>query len=604
MPGYEGFPIYDFKSGLEIDKESWLLPKDAFKKLKNAFVQRGVLQKRKGYSVWGRFVNAKTAEALGTTVDLQLTYNGTLANGPLRPGDLTILTSGGGETFNDNGNGTLTGTGTPAGSGTINYTTKVWSITYGSNPGAGKSITANYDYFPNLPIMGITTYYTDAGSSHLLVFNTKRVNKYDPVTFKLEDIVGSDIFTGSDSDFFWFENWMDRLFITNNVDRVKIYNGSTIENLLIDYDGDEANDVDTCLLIFSYKGHLVLLRTTEKGIHAPHKARSSVANSYTNWKESEGGAYVNCPSIDWIMGGDFIGDDLIVTMERSIWALKYIGDPNLPFRWESVKSTEGNYATHSLAAFTDELIFLGPVQLIATDGLDVYGIDQKIPDFTLNFDNEGFKYCNATVIEELRQYLLSYPSIGASHSDHILILNYEEKTFANFAMPIHCFGYYQQGEDLTWDDVESTWDEIEWSWDEKALQAGYPITLGGSYDGYIFKMNDGGSDNGANIELDIESGHWNPYVEQGRQARLGWIDFLVDRDPNVLADIEFFLDHRTTPYQTKSLVCDGEGDKVWKRIYSGAIGSFHRIRFHHNAIAQTLKVHAVVPYFKSEGAII
>ncbi|MFZ2097192.1 MAG: hypothetical protein WAV05_11205, partial [Anaerolineales bacterium] len=465
----------------------------------------------------------------------------TLANIPLRPGDLVISTSDDGEEFTDNGDGTLTGD--DGGSGTIDYLTGEWSITYGSNPGTGHSITADYDYYPGLPIMGIVTFYTDAGSSQFLVFNTRRVNKYDPLTGKLEDIVGSDIFTGVDSDFFWFENWKDRLFITNNVDRVKIYDGTTFSDLDMDYDGDSNNDVDTCLLIFSYKGHLVLLRTTEKGYHAPHTARWSVANSYTNWKESEGGGYVNCPSLDWIMGGDFIGDDLIATMERSIWALKYTGDVNLPFKWENVKSTEGNYSTHSLAAFSDELIFLGPVNLVATDGLDVYGIDEKIPDFTLNFNQEGFKYCYGCVIEELRQYILSYPSMDAEISDSLLMMNYEEQTWADFKLPMHCFGYFNQMEDLTWDDVELTWDEIEWSWDEKELQAGYPITLGGSHDGVIYKMNDGGSDKGDPIDLDIESGHWNPYVDKGRKARLGWIDFLVERDPNISVDIEFYLDH-------------------------------------------------------------
>jgi hypothetical protein len=599
---YESFPIYDFKSGLHLDKEPWLIPKDAFSSLKNAFIYKGVLQKRKGYSEWARFVHAIDDENLGNTVNEQLTYSGTFVHFPLRAGDLTISTADGGETFTDDGDGTLTGDA--GGSGTINYTTGAWSITYGSNPGGGHAITADYDYYPELPIMGMITYYQDVGSSQFLIFDTKRFNKYDPSTGKLEDLAGSDIFTGADNNFFWFDNWKDKLFMTNNVDRVKIYGGSNVENLDIDYDGDETNDVDTCLLIFAYKGHLVLLRTTEKSTHCPHRARWSVSKSFTNWKESEGGGSVDCPTIDWIMAADFIGDDLVVEFERSIWILKYTGDPDLPFRWEQVKSTEGCYATFSLMAFSDEILSLGPTQLIATDGLDVYGIDKKIPDFSLNFNPQKFDYCYAIVLEEKRQGWLSYVSIGQSLPDSVLAFNYEENTWAIFDLALHCFGYFAQQTDLTWDDVESTWDEIEWSWDEKELQAGYPITLAGSRDGYIYKLNDGGSDNGANIPLEIIGGNWNPYLDKGKTARLGFIDFFVDVDPNIFFYVDFFKDNRSIPYLTKKITCDGDRDKAWKRAYCGAIGASHKIRIRHDEKAMTLKIHAITPWFKAEGKMI
>ena len=607
MNGYEPFPIYDFRSGLTLNKQPWLIPSDAFKKMKNAFIYQGVLQKRKGRTEWGRFVHAVAAEALGTTVDEQLTYTGDhLDHLPLRPGDLLIETAGPGEHFDDDGDGTLTGSA--GGTGTIDYTTGAWSITYNSNPGPGHDITADYDYFPNLPIMGIHTYYQDVGTQESLVFNTKRINKYNPTPGieKLEDLTGSDIFTGSDSDFFWFENWKDRLFITNNVDRVKVYDGADLTDLLIDTDGDTNNDVNTCLLIFAYKGHLVLLRTKEAdpSVHCPHRARWSVSNSYANWKESEGGGFVDCPSIDWIMGADFIGDDLIIGMERSIWTLKYIGDPLLPFRWENIKGTEGCYGTFSVCPFSDELIMLAATRMVATDGIDIDGIDDKIPDFALNFNQAGFKYCYGIVLEETRMLWLTYPSVGAEHPDKVLVMNYEEATFADFAMSLHCLGYYEEAEDLILDDIDIDIDTLEYSFDDKELQAGYPITLGGSYDGYLYQLNNGGNDNGEAIDFEVESAHWNPYLKQGNKARLGFIDFLIDRDPNISFDVDFYSGESLSPYQTKTILCDGEGEKVWKRVYSGAIGTFHRIRIHGNAINQTPKIHCVTPWFAPAGRMI
>lgn len=47
---YQPFLIADFKTGLELNREPWLLPRDAFTTLKNAYIYDGVLRKRKGFS--------------------------------------------------------------------------------------------------------------------------------------------------------------------------------------------------------------------------------------------------------------------------------------------------------------------------------------------------------------------------------------------------------------------------------------------------------------------------------------------------------------------------------------------------------------------------
>lgn len=49
---YQPFPIYDFRTGLKLDKEPWLQPGDAFKVMLNAYLRRGVLHKRLGYSLF------------------------------------------------------------------------------------------------------------------------------------------------------------------------------------------------------------------------------------------------------------------------------------------------------------------------------------------------------------------------------------------------------------------------------------------------------------------------------------------------------------------------------------------------------------------------
>ena len=50
---YDRFLIAPFQTGLENDLEPWLLPEDAFEILENAYVFRGRVHKRFGYTLFG-----------------------------------------------------------------------------------------------------------------------------------------------------------------------------------------------------------------------------------------------------------------------------------------------------------------------------------------------------------------------------------------------------------------------------------------------------------------------------------------------------------------------------------------------------------------------
>ena len=57
---YEPFPIYNMRSGKITANEPWLLPKDGFETLSNCYLKDGVLEKRRGYSVFGQMLHADT----------------------------------------------------------------------------------------------------------------------------------------------------------------------------------------------------------------------------------------------------------------------------------------------------------------------------------------------------------------------------------------------------------------------------------------------------------------------------------------------------------------------------------------------------------------
>ncbi|MBA7690313.1 hypothetical protein ES703_98838 [subsurface metagenome] len=70
-------------------------------------------------------------------------------------------------------------------------------------------------------------------------------------------------------------------------------------------------------------------------------------------------------------------------------------------------------------------------------------------------------------------------------------------------------------------------DDLDYSLDDKELQAGYPVSLMGCRDGKVYKMNDGGADDGEAIEMIAKGVRMNPYSKEGYKAILQKIDFLV-----------------------------------------------------------------------------
>jgi hypothetical protein len=167
MAELQPFLISEFKTGLFNYLEPWIRPQDAFEELENAFIYRGTLNKRKGYSVFGRIAYQDViATGNGGKV-----YSGTLSTNPIVPGSFTP--TDGTETFTDDGNGVLTGS--MGGTGTINYTTGAWTLTFNANVISGTLITASYNPIKSRPIMGIKQWTNETtGERKCIIMDTRR----------------------------------------------------------------------------------------------------------------------------------------------------------------------------------------------------------------------------------------------------------------------------------------------------------------------------------------------------------------------------------------------------------------------------------------------
>jgi hypothetical protein len=673
---YKPFPIYDLRQGKVTEVEPWLLPGDAFEILNDCHLRKGVLEKRKGYTSFGRIIHINTgtgAASYGTNAVMGIynyyqssveqlialdtkRVNRYISGSSVAKTITAFADAGGGEvTVTATAHGFATGdiitiAGTTSYNGVFNITKvdadnfKI-TDTWVSDDATGTATQEPFKDITTLKLRFKTGSSAIQASDVIVGASSAATATVDAVDIDSGTWAGSDAngtlhlssqtgtftaaenlniqggasgvavnneggdssdneFTGDDTNFFWVENWRDYGYISNDNDQIQRYNSNnrvTRLNIDLDVEGGPDNDVNNCLLIFSFKGRLILLRTTERGTAHYQRARWCEINDPTTWKDDN---WVDAPTEDWLMAADFIGDDLVVWFERSIWKLSYTADADLPFRWDKIVDTEGCYATYSLLTYADEITGIGPTRLIGTDGREAYGIDDRVPDLMLDWNQSALGYCYGLILEEEKQGWESYPSAGQSKPNKILVLNYDDNGWSTYDIAVHVLGYSSLESDLTWDDISETWDNSDWSWDDRTLQAGYPTTLMGDTSGLIFQLNDGGSDNGSAIEFEAISGRWNPYVIEGRQARLGWIDFLVDRDIGASFDVLLYLNSETSSYQTSTVTCTDTGtsrDKVWKRVYTGAIADFHRIEITNNAVANRPRIHAIIPYFKPAG---
>ena len=430
--------------------------------------------------------------------------------------------------------------------------------------------------------------------------------------------VGNDSnWTGDNTNFFWTENWTlgddPKTYITNNNDPLEIYDGLNLTQFSIDIGLDSArdgsNDVNSALLIFVVKERIVIFSTNENGTDFKQRARWSGIKQPQSWPTA---SFKDAPTEDFIVSADFLGDDLYVWFENSVWRFVWTGDSVNPFEWQRVSAQDGAIAQMSLTTRNNLQRAIGPTKILANNGNIVGDIDQKVPDVVLEWNPNSAAFSFGADLEEERQIYFTYARVetvanadGNKYPDRALILNYEENNWAVHSHPIHSMGFSALESDVTWD-LDEAWEDIDFSWNQLDTVSGFPFTIMGDHAGVLFQLNTGGSDDGAAIEFNAATARFNPYNQQGMKAKLQKVEVLCDVNPDVSFDIELFLNSDETKYSTTTITTasiDGADDKAWYAAYSGAVGTFHSANFTNNASGNRPRIHAMRWWFKPSGRI-
>lgn len=564
--------ISPFKTGLDTDLEPWIAPPDSFSTFDNFHIRHNAVEKRNGYRQF--------AQLQGTASSIAI--NGvTTAN----PAEVTTASPHGYST----GNKVFIAGVDPDSNSELNNKIFTITVTGASTFTIGSAYTDTYSTGGTVAlqqvstdrVMGIYRFIKTDNSKETLAFNTMRANRFNTVSEAFEVMDSAAIMSGSDTDYIWAENWqstgnsittpnVNRLYFTNG----KIYNGSTVDGIRY-YDGTSnsttlftpslggTRTLYGCKMMFAIKQRLLCLYIHEDDSGTaktyPQRARWCAAQNPDNWNDTVagGGGYVDAPTGEHIISARALQDVIIVFLTNSVWTIRPVPDPALPFRWDKINDFRACDSRMGTVQYDRYIAALGVRGITGTDGVSTQRIDERIQDFTedlINVDEFQKVFCLRDYNN--RRWWTLYPYLESTENNRALIYDDDSKSYSQYTIAMNCLGYGNFARDYGLDDFTAANDldlSIE-DFTNETLQSYYwqdnqETLLGGSIGGFVYIMDTEGNDDGTDIECQLFTNAWNPYQQENKECRMPYIDIFVDTDKQTQLLIEFFKDTDTSPYK-------------------------------------------------------
>ncbi len=570
--------ITPFQTGLETDIEPWLAPQDSFSDLVNAHIKHGFVEKRSGHRLFGQMQgftstlniagisNALTAvvtvAAIGALVNGDRVYISGVVGMTQVNDNIYVVANIAGNTFELSG---------------------VDSTLYGVYGGGG---IAQIIGDATDRVMGIYRFRTATNTNITLAFNTTKANRWDGVANQFLPLDSAPIMSGTApyyEDYVWATNWqssniVNRLYFTNG----KPFDGGTLDGIRY-YDNSGTGNTTTafrpvlggarilygCKLIFIIKQRMIVLNTYEfdgaSTNNHPQRARWCQSQGPSNWNDiiAGGGGFVDAPTGDQIISARSIKDQIIVFFSNSVWTLRPVPDPALPFRWDKINDFRACDSRMGSIGYDNYVNALGIRGITATDGAQTQRIDDRISNFvgdSIHADRFQKVYCERSYAN--KRWWTLYPSHTSDESNSALIYDDESKAFSTYDIDLNCLGYGNLSEDYGLNDFiaaneldvnllevgDNTIQDYFW-------QDNQEIFLGGNLVGTVTVLESDGDDLDTSIDSTMTTAQWNPFTKEGKEALMSYVDIYLDTDQKTKLLVEFFKDDDTAPYGSQLIDC-------------------------------------------------
>lgn len=406
------------------------------------------------------------------------------------------------------------------------------------------------------------------------------------------------------NDYFWTCNYAGSMWATNGTspavaaDHIKYWNlANNWTTIQPQVDGSGAT-LDQALIVLPYKGRLVVLNTVENNINFSSRARWAqigtpyIQNDVTHkpapgftadpnaWRSDipGKGGFIDADTNQRIVSAEIIKDTLIVFFQRSTWRLQYTGNEVLPFIWQRLNTQYGAESTFSNVAFDEAALVFSRYGWIASDTNDVVRVDLDIPDDSFAIEGTTSTLSGLSKVQGIRDFYRNfaywtYIPISKESATQIYAYNYYDKnwTIFNPTTPINVFGTYRNtAGDFTWSVLNTstdTWDNYNdenstWQSFGSGQNEDFPYILGGDLNGNVYLMFEFfqtptvdavGTASQTNFNFSIFTKRFNPYIDKGIKARLGYVDIYCTAMPGGEITLNLYVDDQQSPTVSKKV---------------------------------------------------
>jgi hypothetical protein len=265
------------------------------------------------------------------------------------------------------------------------------------------------------------------------------------------------------------------LVMTNGVNAPYYWNGDTGTDLAA-LTGWDANE--RCASIHAFKNYLVALDITKTSTRYPHMVKwshSAVPGSLpTSWDETDvtkdAGEQDLAETPDMIVDALPLGDSLVVYKERSMFSMRFIGQPYI-FQFSRLPGDSG-----MLAKGCGAVTPLGHVVMTAGDiVLNTGNGVQSIADGTIrryifsNMDSTNYKRAFVVANPQRSEVLVCFPTTGDATCTKAAVWNWDTKAWGMRDLPSVTYGDNGQlsfDVGLTWASDSEGWDSDGSVWSE------------------------------------------------------------------------------------------------------------------------------------------
>jgi len=453
----------------------------------------------------------------------------------------------------------------------------------------------------------------------LIACDTARCNIYDPHNSAMIDVSGgANIFSGRDSDLFWYLTYDDKTYMTNFQDEIYVFNGDTYEpsdaTAITKFDASlsttTSSKKNTARILFHMSDRLLAYDIIEDGDHMPFRLRYTDTFARGNTPTFSAGHYIDVPTDDKPVTGRKLGRNLYLWHEKTLWVIKPSGNSDIPFVPDRIRPDLGSQTTHVCIPFEKGFMTVGHKDLIHFDGYTSRKMNlPHLNNILEQFEWSALKYSWGIFDETNQRIYITFAASGSTLPDRILEYSITEKQVALHKIPAHTLAMFNGTIITGWDDMDAAYGDDEDTLAEMPIdavtvnvgeEAWFPVY--GGRDGWVWRMFTGTSDNDVEYDFAAKTARLNPFSKEGRRCSLAQIAVLVDTSTTASFTLSLYKNTSSTAYKTKVITCTGEGDRHWETMQAGGeIGDFHQLGFSNDAKANVPAIHATWLEFEPAG---